>query len=48
MGITQVPNAGDGGLLAQHKTGVAILGILFVILALGMIAARGALDAERP
>jgi outer membrane biosynthesis protein TonB len=47
MGITQVPNAGDGGLLARHREGVAILGFLLVILAVGMIAARGALDAER-
>ena len=47
MGITQIPNAGDGGLLAQHREGVAILGFLLVILAVGMIAARGALDAER-
>jgi len=47
LGITQIPNAGDGGLLAQHREGIAVLGILLIGLAVVLIAARGAADARQ-
>jgi hypothetical protein len=45
--VHQPPNLGSAGLLARHKEGVAVLGLLLVVLSVGLIAARGALDAER-
>jgi hypothetical protein len=41
------PRSGSGGLLAQHREGIAILGVLLVVFSVGMIAARGVIDAQR-
>jgi outer membrane biosynthesis protein TonB len=45
--IQGIPNAGDGGLLAQHEQGVAVLGVLLIGFAVALIAARGAVDARQ-
>jgi hypothetical protein len=40
------PPSGSGGLLAEHRTGVAVLGFVLALLGVGLIVARGRVDAR--
>jgi hypothetical protein len=45
--IRGIPSAGDGGLLAQHRTSFTVLGVALVIAGVALIAGRGVVDARR-
>jgi hypothetical protein len=45
--IRGIPSAGDGGLLAQHRTSFTVLGVALVIGGVALIAGRGVVDARR-
>jgi hypothetical protein len=45
--IRGIPSAGDGGLLAQHRTSFTVLGVALIIAGFALIASRGFVDARR-
>jgi hypothetical protein len=46
-GVTGLPRAGDGGVLAQHRTSLTVLGVALMVLGVGLVAGRGLADSRR-
>ncbi len=45
--IRGIPNAGDGGLLAEHRTSLTVLGIGLIFLGMMLMVGRGLVDVRR-
>jgi hypothetical protein len=47
VSIRGIPNAGDGGLLAEHRTSLTVLGIGLIFFGMALVATRGLVDGRR-
>jgi hypothetical protein len=45
--IRGIPNAGDGGLLAEHQTSLTVLGVGLIFFGMMLMVGRGLVDVRR-